>query len=164
MKAVDVKVFIDKLEIFYNQKLVATHTRLYGNQEWSIDIMHYTKTLSRKPGALVGSLAFEQMNTYLKEVYHKHFKNEPKAFIELLELIGNNDITSIKKTINILTQKSITVNIENIKMIINRKNEPIKIEAHKSNMQKEIEENSKRHLSMYDKIIGTVNIEGSVAI
>lgn len=164
LKAVDVKVFIDKLEIFYNKKLVATHTRLYGNQEWNIDIMHYIKTLSRKPGALIGSVAFEQMNTYLKEVYHKYFKNEPKSFIELLELIGNSDITSIKKTISILTQKSIAVNIENIKMITNRKNEPINIETHKSNMQKEIEENAKRHLSMYDKIIGTANIEGSVAI
>ena len=105
--------------------------------------MHYIKTLSRKPGALIGSVAFEQMNTYLKEVYHKYFKNEPKSFIELLELIGNSDITSIKKTISILTQKSIAVNIENIKMITNRKNEPINIETHKSNMQKEIEENAK---------------------
>lgn len=53
LKAVDVKVFVNRLEIFYNNKLVATHSRLYTNQDWSIDILHYTKTLGRKPGALL---------------------------------------------------------------------------------------------------------------
>lgn len=164
LKPVDVKVFIDKLEIFYNNKKVASHTRLYGNQEWNIDIMHYTKTLSRKPGALRGSLAFEQMNASLKEIYHRFFKNEPKSFIELLELIGAYDIDAVKNTINILSQKFIPVNTENIKMILNRKNDVTSIETNKSNMQKQIEENSKRHLSMYDQVIGTIGLEGGVAI
>lgn len=164
LKSVDVKIFIDKLEIFYNNNLVATHTRLYGNQEWSLDIMHYTKTLSRKPGALKGSVAFEQMNTTLKDIYQKYFKEQPKAFIELLEVVQKYDIKSIKSTINILTQKSIEVNTENIKMILNRKkDEPIN-NKEKSELQKEIEENSKRHLAMYDKIIGTTGIEGGVAV
>lgn len=164
LKPVDVKVFIDKLEIFYNNKLVASHTRLFGNQEWKIDIMHYTKTLSRKPGALRGSLAFEQMNTSLKELYHTFFKDEPKSFIALLELIGIYDIDVVKNTINILAQKSIPVNTENIKMILNRKNETNINTINKSNMQKQIEENSKRHLSMYDQIIGTVGIKGGIAV
>lgn len=58
LKAVDVKVFVDKLQIFFNNNLVASHTRLYTNQDWSIDILHYTKTLSRKPGALVRKHCF----------------------------------------------------------------------------------------------------------
>ena len=164
LKTVDVKIFIDKLEIFYNNNLVASHTRLYGNQEWSIDILHYTKTLSRKPGALLGSLAFEQMHSSLKEIYHNFFQEKPKAFIELLEVIGNYDIASVQNTINILTQKSIEVNIENIKMILNRRDDIVKTTSSKSNLQEEIEENSKRHLSLYDSIIGTSDLEGSVAV
>lgn len=164
LKAVDVKIFIDKLEIFYNNNLVSSHTRLYGNQEWSINILHYTKTLSRKPGALLGSLAFEQMHSSLKEIYHAYFKNQPKNFIELLETVGNHDITSVQNTINILARKSIEVNIENIKMILNRKDDEVNTTFHKSNLQNEIERNSKRHLSMYDSIIGTSNLEGSVAV
>lgn len=165
LKAVDVKVFIDKLEIYYNNNLVASHTKLYGNQEWSIDILHYTKTLSRKPGALLGSLAFEQMNSSLKEIYHNFFKEQPKDFIELLEIVGNHDITSVQNTINSLTQKSIDVNVENIKMILNRNNDSsISSNIPKSELQEEIEENSKRHLSMYDSIIGTSNIMGGVAV
>lgn len=164
LKAVDVKVLIDRLEIYYNNNLVASHTRLYGNQEWSIDILHYTKTLSRKPGALLGSLAFEQMNSFLKEIYHNFFKEQPKAFIELLEIVGNHDITSVQNTINSLTQKSIAVNVENIKMILNRKNDSFSSNTPKSELQEEIVENSKRHLSMYDSIIGTSNIVGGVAV
>ena len=126
--------------------------------------MHYTKTLSRKPGALRGSVAFEQMNSSLKEIYHKFFKNEPKSFVELLELIGNYDMDVVKNTINILAQKSIPVNTENIKMILNRNNDITTIEKNKSNMQKQIEENSKRHLYMYDQVIGTTGLEGGVAV
>lgn len=164
LKAVDVKVFIDKLEIFYNNNLVASHTRLYGNQEWSIDVLHFSKTLSRKPGALLGSLAFEQMNSSLKEIYHNFFKDQPKSFIALLELIGHYDITSVQNTIDILTQKSVEVNVENIKMILNRKEDNFNNTNSKSNLQEEIEENSRRHLSIYDSIIGTSDIEGSVAV
>ena len=164
MKAVDVKVFVDKLEIYYNNKLVASHTRLYGNQEWNIDILHYTKTLSRKPGALKGSIAFKQMNTSLKEIYNKFFKDQPKSFIDLLELIGTHDINSVNNVINSLTQKLIPVNIENIKMILNREKNKVENTIKKSNMQKEIEENSRRHLQMYDKLVGTTNLKGGVAI
>lgn len=164
LKLVDVKVFTEKIEIFYNNKLVASHNRLFSKQDWSIDIEHYIKTLSRKPGALRSSLAFEQMNTSLKEIYHQFFEKDSKSFIELLELIGIYDINPIKKTINILTQKNVEVNIENIKMIINRKNEHTQNSSIQTSTQKEIEENSKKHLQMYDKIIGTVNVKGGVAV
>lgn len=164
LKAVDVKIFTDKLEIFYNNKLVASHTRLYGNQEWNIDILHYIKTLSRKPGALRGSLAFEQMNASLKVIFNKFFKDQPKAFIELLELIGTHDINSVNDVINSLTQKSIPVNIENIKMILNRENDIVENTTKKSDMQKQIEENARRHLYMYDELIGTADLKGGVAV
>ena len=49
-------------------------------------------------------------------------------------------------------------------MILNRNNETISVETNKSNMQKEIEENSKRHLHMYDQIIGKADLEGGIAI
>lgn len=163
LKSVDVKVFIDKLEIYYINNLVASHTRLYGNKEWNINIFHYTKTLSRKPGAILGSLAFEQMSSSLKDIYHSFFKEQPKAFIELLELVGNHDMASVQNTINILTQKHIEVNVENIKMILNRKDDTSS-KLPKSELQEEIIKNSKQHLSMYDSIIGTSSVQGGMAV
>lgn len=163
-KAVDVKIFIDKLEIFYNNNLVASHTRLYGNQQWNIDILHYSKTLSKKPGALLGSLAFKQMNYNLKEIYLKHFENKSKDFIELLNIVGIYGMSSVQNVIDILTQKLVEVNIENIKMILNRKDEKLNTTYIKSDMQTQIEQNSKKHLLMYDEIIGTTQIKGGVAV
>ena len=164
LKTVDVKVFIDRLEIFYNNQKVAVHTRLYGNKEWNINIMHFINTLGRKPGALRGSVAFEQTNSALKEIYHKYFNNEARSFIELLDLIGTYDINVVTNIINSLSQKSIPVNTENIKMILNRNNDTTIAEANKSDMQNEIEENARRHLQMYDEVIGITGLEGGVAI
>ena len=44
-------------------------------------------------------------------------------------------------------------------MILNRKNEPKNIDKNKSNMQKQIEEISKKNLSMYDQVIGTIGVK-----
>ena len=49
-------------------------------------------------------------------------------------------------------------------MIINRGQTQVNNDVAKSNLQKEIEEISKRHLSMYDEIIGTTGLKGGVAI
>ena len=126
--------------------------------------MHFSKTLSRKPGALLSSLAFEQMQDSLKEIYHNFFKEQPKSFIALLGIIGDYDITSVQNTINILTQKSVEVNVENIKMILNRNNDYFNVTVPKSNLQEEIENNARRHLTMYDSVIGTSNVKGGVAV
>ena len=150
--------------IFYNNQKVAVHTRLYGNKEWNINIMHFINTLGRKPGALRGSVAFEQTNSALKEIYHKYFNNEARSFIELLDLIGTYDINVVTNIINSLSQKSIPVNTENIKMILNRNNDTTIAEANKSDMQNEIEKNARRHLQMYDEVIGITGLEGGVAI
>lgn len=163
-KAVDVKIFVDKLEIFYNNNLVASHTRLYGNQQWNIDILHFSKTLSKKPGALLGSLGFKQMNSYLKEIYLKYFEEKSKDFIELLNIVGIYGMSSVRNIIDILTQKSVEVNIENIKMILNRKEDNSTEQYIKSDMQIQIEQTSKQHLSKYDEIIGTTGIKGGEAV
>ena len=126
--------------------------------------MHFINTLGRKPGALRGSVAFEQMNSALKEIYHKYFNNEARSFIELLDLIGTYDINVVTNIINSLSQKSIPVNTENIKMILNRNNDTTIAEANKSDMQNEIEKNARRHLQMYDEVIGITGLEGGVAI
>lgn len=162
LKSVDVKVFTDKLEIYYMNELVTSHTRLFGNQEWSINILHYVKTLNKKSGALLGSVAFNQMDNVLKTIYNLYFLNEPKQFIELLNIVSDHDISAIKKTIDILIKKQIEINIDNIKMILNR-NDYVAPKI-TSNMQSEIVENSKKNLAMYDMIIGTTNIKEVVTI
>ena len=51
-----------------------------------------------------------------------------------------------------------------IKMILNRNDDVPSLASAKSSLQEEIEKNAKKHLSLYDSIIGTSNVEGRVAV
>lgn len=48
---VHVRVFLDKLEVWYAQKLIHTFPRLYGKRKHRIDYRHVIDWLVRKPGA-----------------------------------------------------------------------------------------------------------------
>jgi len=160
-KEVAVRIFIDKVEMFFNNKIIATHERLNGNQEWSIEIMHYLKTLNRKPGALIGSVAFKQMSYVLKEIYNRHFKDCSREFITLLDLVGEYGFERINNIIKILEDKKVNITIDNIKMILNRNdNLNITHEVIISSMQHQIEEHSRQHLNKYDEIAGTKDLKG----
>lgn len=54
---VDVKMYSHKIEIYYNNTLIANHLRNYGKHQWIIDIEHYLDTFKKKPGALHSSVA-----------------------------------------------------------------------------------------------------------
>ena len=84
------RVYIDKLMI-YNEKnkLLATHNKKSGKNEYSINIHHFISTLNKKPGALENSLALKQAPNIYQELFHKYFTTNVKAF---LDLINKNDI------------------------------------------------------------------------
>ena len=82
------KVYTTKILVFYNEVEIARHDKVYGLNLWNIDIMHYAKTLFRKPKALVNSTAFKQMDSILKEIYSKYFNNNERDFVKLIELVG----------------------------------------------------------------------------
>jgi len=158
-KTVDVRIYADKVKISRNGKSVAEHRRLHGNHCWSIDVMHFRNTLSRKPGALAGSVAFDQMHDTLKVIFDKHFKADSKSFIELLGLVNDYGIDRIGETIRMLESKRIFVSFDNIKLILTRNEDALNSRSGYANsMQLEIEDAARKHLSLYDSIIGTTGI------
>jgi transposase/transposase-like protein len=164
-KTVDVRIYADKVEIFRNGSSVAEHRRLHGNHCWSIDIMHFRNTLSRKPGALAGSVAFDQMQDALKVIFDKHFKADNKSFIELLGLVSDYGIGRISETIRMLESRKIYVSLDNIKLILTRNEDALNSRSGcVASMQLQIEDAARKHLSLYDSIIGTVGIEEVTAI
>ena len=85
---INVIIYPEQIECFKDNKKVATHSRKYGNHEWSLCISHYTKTLKRKPRALSQSLALKQSDKRLQQIYKTYYTANPKDFIELLEYIA----------------------------------------------------------------------------
>ena len=158
-KTVDVRIYADKVKIFRNGENVAEHRRQHGNHCWSIDIMHFRNTLSHKPGALAGSVAFDQMHDTLKAIFDRHFNADSRSFIELLSLVNNYGINRIDETIKLLESKRIFVSLDNIKLILTRNEDALNRRSGCANsMQLEIEDAARKHLSLYDSIIGTEGI------
>jgi len=57
---VQAKVYASIVELWHDGHCVARHGRCYGRQQQILDLEHYLDVLSRKPGALAGSLSLEQ--------------------------------------------------------------------------------------------------------
>ena len=88
-----VKLYSEKVVILdKDHKVVARHIRSYGTNDWIVDINHYIATLMKKTSAIRYSEVFHQMPLSMKVIYHKHFKDNGKEFLQLVKFVRNNDI------------------------------------------------------------------------
>jgi hypothetical protein len=95
-KMVEMKVFAEHIIIYHNNKQIHCHDRSYGAHTWTIVLSDYLDTLLRKPGALKNSVALQQADQYISELYNEHFKGNEKEFIELLHYCKKQQISSTK--------------------------------------------------------------------
>jgi len=147
-KMLDVKIFAEKIAMLYNKAVVCVHPRSYGAHTWTLDISHYLNTLLKKPGALAGSLALQQADSYFNDIYTKYFKNESRSFLELLKYCNDNNIdidmlkSAIKKVIQItshdVSKDKIIVILEYDDTIIDKTYEKDQIEACSSELLDEL--------------------------
>lgn len=86
-KMVLLKAYTDKIVIYHNSLIVATHTRSYKNHDWVIEIKHYLRTLYKKPGALTHSTALLKADTRIQNIYNYYYNKDPKGFLEVLHVI-----------------------------------------------------------------------------
>jgi len=91
-KLLDIKIFAEKIDIYFNNEKVCSHTRSYGLHTWTMNINHYLTSLKRKPGALKGSLALNQLSEKVKKIRENYFDNDAKDFIELLQYCKDKNI------------------------------------------------------------------------
>ena len=100
-KMVDVIIYSNKLYAYYDGVKVAEYDRAVGTGKWKLTLEHYLKTLSRKPGALKGSLVLKQSEEGFAEVYKKYFSDKPKEFVELVSYMKEKEkkIDDILKSI-----------------------------------------------------------------
>ena len=89
---VDVKIFSNTVEAYFENKQVASHQRDYGKHQWTIEIDHYLDTLRQKPGALNGSVALT-CRPYLKQLYQQFYLGAPRDFIDLLHYCRQHKIS-----------------------------------------------------------------------
>lgn len=105
-RMVEVKVYANQLKAYYNNLPVCRHERQYSIHQWEIDLEHYLKTLSRKPGALAGSVALQQAPLEIRQLYERFFRSNPRGFIDVLQYCQSKNVPHYKleKTVHELTQ------------------------------------------------------------
>lgn len=95
-KVVELKVFAEQMVVYHNNKRMHSHVRSYGSHTWTLELTHYLHTLLRKPGAVKNSVALQQADGYLVELYTGRFKGKEKQFVELLHYCDKNEISIMK--------------------------------------------------------------------
>lgn len=107
-KLINIRVFAEKIDLYYNNEHLCSHTRNYGAHRWTLDINHYLTTLFRKPGALRGSLALSQTDERIKNLYEECFFDNSRDFIELLQYCKHKslDWETVEKAVRQLKQIS----------------------------------------------------------
>lgn len=145
---VNVKVYSEKIVILYGKEKVASHQRNYCGGDWCIKLEHYLRTLSRKPGALPHSVVWQGASEELKRLYEKHFKNDNRAFVLLLDYARENGFagTDIIKACKELTGRGVRkISSDQVKAMLHgnvqgdmeEAMEPSVIPAQQENIEKE---------------------------
>jgi len=147
-----VKVYPDRVTAYYKEGQVASHSRRYGQFEWTIKIDHYRQTFLKKPGALANSLALLQAAPELKKIYINHYIGSEKDFIELLEIISSKGLDRVREAIAKLESISSSgINTDKIKMIAEREDSMAVLPPKR---QSQIETYSKKILTDYASLLG----------
>ena len=93
-KTVNTSVYPNLIKVFDNKHhLIAEHNKKVGKGEYSINILHFTTTFTKKPGALLNSVALMQAPEVMQTLFHKYFTTKPKEFIEIIK---DNDIYELR--------------------------------------------------------------------
>jgi transposase len=57
---VNVVLYVDRVEIFYGSKKIASHDRLFGNNKWSLLPEHYLELIAQRPQAFESARVIRQ--------------------------------------------------------------------------------------------------------
>jgi transposase len=140
---VDVKIFSNTIDVYFENKQVASHQRDYGKHQWVIDIEHYLDTLRQKPGALDGSVALT-CRPYLKQLYQKFYLDAPRDFIDLLHYCRQHKISeenleaTVSRLVNLCAH---SINTEKLTALLGNKPregaKPVALNNHTAYMAQE---------------------------
>lgn len=101
------KIFADRIELIANDEVVATHRRIYGRKQYSLDICHYLETFEYKPGSLANALVFKRLHASIQQLYHDHYRDNPREFLPLLCLLKEHSARDLVAAIEVLTTQGL---------------------------------------------------------
>ena len=102
-----VKVFVDKVDFFCKNELVASHARCFDKDQFILDPMHYIKLLERKPGSLDNARPFkgqpwgEDFQFMRKELEYRYDSEGIQRYINILLLFTKHPQQEVKHAVSV---------------------------------------------------------------
>ena len=158
-RMVEVKIYANQLKAYYNNLQVCCQERQYGMFQWQINLEHYLSTLTRKPGALHGSVALQQAPGEVKRLYEQFFRSNARGFIEIMQYCQNKNIPHPKlvKTIHELNRLCPNdVSPDKVLALLGNQSSE-KAQSLSSDRKDEIEECSREQLMEITLMVNTPN-------
>jgi transposase len=112
---VTVKGYMDRVDIFHRDKLIATHDRLWGKEGVTFNPVHYLAVLEGKPGALDHARPLEDWNlpecfALLRrrmEAQEKHHGEGTREYIKTLRLLEKNSMGRLTRAVKKAVEREI---------------------------------------------------------
>ena len=122
-RQITVKVLVDRIELLDGNDIIASHRRLTGRQQYSLDITHYTKTLHRKPGALPNARALAQMDEQILDLFNRYYLGDPKGFLSILDLMQETSQKALSEALTILNEQNVPPTYDTLRFFIHQTTE-----------------------------------------
>jgi len=109
-------LYVSRIKIYYGNRKIATHKRLYDNNQWGLDPSHYLELIQQRPQAFESARPIRKWREKWPSCYEKllsHFCNKQgstkgtKDFINVLMLHNKHKAEDVKKAI----EKALMANV-----------------------------------------------------
>lgn len=124
-KEILLKISQDKIDLVSGADLIASHRRLYGKKQYSLDICHFLKTFERKPGGLRHSKVIQHVPEPIQKLYDNYYRERPVEFIKVLNLTSEYSLKALIAAIEDLHKTNITPGYDTIRMVLNDNPHPV---------------------------------------
>ncbi|MBO8129874.1 MAG: IS21 family transposase [Peptococcaceae bacterium] len=109
-RSLTVKAYVNEVKIYYRDKLVAEHPRLYGKNQDSLKLEHYLSLLCKKPRGVKNARPVQELpavfHRYLNKLRLAHPKAE-KEFVKILVLLKTFNFTVLTTALEIALEQNI---------------------------------------------------------
>jgi transposase len=119
-RQITLKILVDRIALLDGNDVIASHHRLTGKQQYSLDITHYIKTFHRKPGALPNARVLAQVDELIQDLFNRYYLDDPKGFLPILDLMRETSPGALSYALTILNEQNIPPNYDTLRFFLHQ--------------------------------------------
>jgi transposase len=119
-RLITLKIMVDRIVLLDGNEVIASHHRLAGKQQYSMDITHYIKTFHRKPGALPNARVLAQVDELILDLFNRYYLDDPKGFLSILDLMLETSTEALSHALTILNEQNISPTYDTLRFFLHQ--------------------------------------------